>query len=88
MVEDAVHMVVQIFYLLTVNDSCKDVYGNIDFQIYHQCCAYNKEDDHPSQVKPVPIIIILLMLRAHAQLALLSGHNVVNMVMNSFYFLL
>jgi hypothetical protein len=38
----------------------------IDFQIYHQCSGYRKEDAPPYRLKPVPIIIIIIFILQQA----------------------
>jgi hypothetical protein len=62
-VSDAVRAVGQTFARLGARDIRKDAYGDIDFRIYRQFWAYTKEDDPPSRVKPVPIIVIIYILQ-------------------------
>jgi hypothetical protein len=52
-----------MFARLGARDIRKDAYVDIDLRIYRQFWAYTKEDDPPSRVKPVPIIVIIYILQ-------------------------
>jgi hypothetical protein len=88
-VSDAVRAVGQTFARLGARDIRKDAYVDIDFWIYRQFQAYTKEDDPPSRVKPVPIIVIIYILqKAFGDLPLPNRQAVADMCTIAFYFLL
>ena len=62
-VSDAVRSVGQKFSGLGTTDPRYDVYGKIDFRLSRQYRSYTKEDSPPSRVKPVPITLIIRVLR-------------------------
>jgi hypothetical protein len=87
MVSDAVRVVSQAFARLGAKDIQQDAYGDIGFRIYRHFWAYTKEDDPPSRVKPVPIIIYILQ-QAFGDLLLPDRQAVADMCTIAFYFLL
>jgi hypothetical protein len=88
-VSDAVRAAGQTFARLGARDIRKDAYGDIDFRIYRHFRAYTKEDDFPSRVTPVPIIVIIYILQqAFGDLPLPDRQAVADMCTIAFYFLL
>jgi hypothetical protein len=88
-VEDAIRSVGQMFTRLGATDIRKDAFGDIDFRIYRQFRAYTKEDDPPSRVKPIPIIIIIYILHQAFKTSTSPDRQAIDdMVIIAFYFLL
>jgi hypothetical protein len=62
-VSDAVRSVGQKFSCLGSSDPRYDIYGKIDFRLSRQYRSYTKTDSPPARVKPVPITLIIRVLR-------------------------
>jgi hypothetical protein len=61
-VEDALRAIGQAHAILGAPDPRKDLHGGIYFRIQRQISSYNKFDQPPCRVKPIPIIIIIYIL--------------------------
>jgi hypothetical protein len=61
-VEDALRAVGQAHARLGAPDPRKDHHGKTDLRIQRQIKAYEKTDDPPRRVKPVPMLVIVYIL--------------------------
>jgi hypothetical protein len=88
-VVDALRAVGQAHAQLGAPDPWKAHHGGINFSIQRQIKAYEKTDDRPRCVKPVPIIIIVYILqmvyKAFCDVAYLA---IADMICIAFFFLL
>jgi hypothetical protein len=67
----------------------KDHHGGINFQIQHQIKAYEKTDDPPRCVKPVPIVIVIYILQmAYDEYHAVTSMAIANMICIALFFLL
>jgi hypothetical protein len=88
-VEDALRAVGQKFARMGTPDIRKDSTGNIDFRIQRQLRHYAKLDPPPARVKPVPITIILYILRqAYGAVRHPDRCAIANVIVIAFFYLL
>lgn len=88
-VEDAIRAVAQTHSSLGAKDPRKDDSGRIDFRITRQLRSYAKQDPPPKRVKPVPITLVLYILRiAHNVTRMDDARCLADMICLAFYFLL
>ena len=70
-------------------DPRKDAHGKIDFRLQRQLRGYSRADPPPTRVKPVPITLVLYILRLAFVLNPSDGlQAVADMICIAFYFLL
>jgi hypothetical protein len=70
-------------------DPREDHHSGIDFRIQRQIKAYEKTDDPPRRVKPVPIIIIVFILQmAYDEYHDVASLAIAEMICIYFFFLL
>ena len=62
-VEDALRAIGQKYASLGTKDLRKDSTGAIDFRIQRQLRSYKRDDPPPIRVKPVPVSLVLYILR-------------------------
>jgi uncharacterized membrane protein len=87
-VEQALRAIGQTFAGLGSHNPRLDSYGHVDFRLRRQLTGYGKAGDPPSQVKPLPIAVLL-----HAVMTTLAAGNpesiaVANMITIAFFFLM
>jgi len=88
-VEDALRAVGQKFASVGAADLRKDAHGTIDFRIYRQIRSYKKTDSPPVRVKPVPITLVIYLLRvAHHITGDEAQQAIADMITIAFYYLL
>jgi hypothetical protein len=88
-VEDAVRAVGQAHVRLGAPDPRKDHHGKIDFRIQRQMKAYEKTDDPPRRVKPVPMLVIVYILeQAYGGTRSLAETAIAGMICIAVFFLL
>jgi hypothetical protein len=88
-VEDAIRAVAQAHTVLGAKDPHKDNFGKIDDRLTRQLRSYSKADPPPKRVKPVPITLVLYILRLAYSLECSEDTQVIaDMICIVFYFLL
>ena len=88
-VEDAIRAVAQKHTSLGTKDPRKDTHGSTDIRLIRQLRSYAKADKPPVRVKPVPITIILYILRVAYHIHRTDdGQALADMICIAFYFLL
>jgi hypothetical protein len=88
-VEDAIRAVAQAHTVLGAKDPRKDNFGKIDYRLTRQLRSYSKADPPPKRVKPVPITLVLYILRLAYNLeGSEDTQAIADMVCIAFYFLL
>jgi hypothetical protein len=89
MVEDALRAVGQAHARLGAPDPRKDHHGKIDFRIQRQLKAYEKSDNPPRRVKPIPMLVILCILeQAYGNNRTLADTAIADMICIAVFFLL
>jgi hypothetical protein len=61
-VDDALRAVGQGFARMGARDICKTVTGDIDFCIQRHIRGWEREDDPPTRVKPIPVQILIVII--------------------------
>ena len=88
-VEDAIRAVGQTYASMGAVDPRLNHHGKIDFRLTRQLRSYKKTDQPPIRVKPVPILLILHIMRmAHTIHPTTSTTAVADMIAIAFFFLL
>jgi hypothetical protein len=88
-VEDAICAVGQAHARLVAPDPLKDHHGKIDFRIQRQIKAYEKSDDPPRRVKPVPMLVTLYILeQEYGDSRTLANTAIADMICIAVFFLL
>jgi hypothetical protein len=88
-VEDTLRAIGQTFARLGSPDIRKDAFGDIDFRVGRQTRAYKKEDSPPKRVKPIPILILTLILaQAYGRTRDDGSIAIADMITIAFFYLL
>jgi hypothetical protein len=88
-VEDTLRAVGQAHSRLGPPDPRKDHHGKIDFRIQRQLKAYEKSDNPPRRVKPIPLLVILYILeQAYGDNRTLTDTTIADMICIAVFFLL
>jgi hypothetical protein len=88
-VEDVLRAVAQKYTSMGAPDPRLNAFGKVDFRLTRQLRAYKLGDDPPARVKPVPITLILHILRAaHTLTPSDSARAIADSITIAFYFLL
>ena len=88
-VEDALCAVGQKFASVGSKDLRNDSSGRIDHRIKRQLRSFKRADPPPTRVKPVPITLILYLLRVAYRIASSpSLQRIVDVIVLAFFFLL
>jgi hypothetical protein len=88
-VEDAIRAVAQAHTILGAKDPRKDDFGKIDYRLTRQLRSYSKVDPPPKRVKPVPITLVLYLLRIAYNVDCSDDNQAIaDMICIAFFFLL
>jgi hypothetical protein len=88
-VEDALRAVGQGFARLGAPDIRKTINGDIDFRIRRQLKGWEKEDDPPSRVKPIPLLILYIVISiAFSATSSEATKAIADMAITAFFYLL
>jgi hypothetical protein len=87
-VEGALRAVGQTLASLGLPDPRLQLSGKLDLRLQRQLKAYDKQDDPPTRVKPIPLHVIALAVHTQRLLKTPKAHTIADMLLLGFFFLL